>query len=67
MNETIVQKLLEIAKKHGKEIAIELINEVLEPALKEAVSKSSTPIDDAVVAALLPSVKAELLKLIEKI
>jgi len=65
--ESVGQKLAEIAKKHGKEIAIEIVNEVLEPALKEAVAKTQTPIDDAVVAALLPSVKAELLKLIESI
>ena len=65
--ETIGQQLAEIAKKHAKQLTVEVINEVLEIALKEAVAKSATPIDDVVVAALYPTLKAELLKLIEKI
>ncbi len=57
----------EIAKKHGKQMAAEIVVEVLEPALQEVVAKSETPIDDVIAAALLPTLKAELLKLIEKI
>ena len=59
--------LVEIAKKHGKQMSAEIVVEVLEPALKEVVAKSESPIDDVIAAALLPTLKAELLKLIEKI
>lgn len=63
----IGQALGEIAKKHGKQMAAEIVVQVLEPALQEVVAKSETPIDDVVALALLPTLKAELLKLIEKI
>ena len=67
METNIAEALGEIAKKHGKQMAAEIVVEILEPALKEVVAKSETPVDDVIAAALLPTLKAELLKLIEKI
>lgn len=58
-------KLGEVAKKHGKAMAKELIVVVAIPALKAAVEKSPTKIDDAIVLTLGPTLESELLKLIE--
>lgn len=63
--ESVGQKVGTILKTHGKAAAAELITEVLEVALKEAVAKTPNSIDDVLVAALYPNLKAELLKLIE--
>ena len=50
------QKLLDIAKKNidVPGIVDAIMTEVLKEALAEAVKKSETPIDDAVVALLYP-------------
>lgn len=61
------QKLLEIVKKHGKALALELVVEAAIPALEEAAKKSATPIDDVVLAALKQPLKDALIELIEKI
>ncbi len=58
---------LEILKAHGKAAASELIDQVLGPALEEAVKKSATLIDDAVLAALEPALKQALKDAIAKI
>lgn len=58
---------LEIVKKHGKAMAIELVDAVLFEAIDEVVKKSETPIDDLVVAALKEPLKAALKGLLEKI
>ena len=58
---------LEIVKKHGKAMALEMVAELAVPALEEAVKKTSTPIDDLVVAALKEPLKAALLEMIGKI
>jgi len=61
----------EIAKaivlKHGKEMALELVAQAAIPALEEAVKKTTTPIDDLVVAALKEPLKQALIDLIGKI
>lgn len=58
------------AKKHlvpaAKAMALELVLEAAIPALEQAVAKSSTPIDDVVVAALKAPLKQALVELIEK-
>jgi hypothetical protein len=61
------QVALEIVKKHGKAMALEMIAELAIPALEEAAKKSATPIDDLVVAALKNPLKEALLEMIEKI
>jgi hypothetical protein len=58
---------LEIVKKHGKQMAIELVAVAAIPALEAAVKKSATPIDDVVVAALKEPLKEALIKLIEEV
>lgn len=60
-------KLAEIAKKHAKAMAVELIEEVAVQALEEAVKKSATPMDDVVVAALKEPLKKALLDAVNKI
>lgn len=47
-----------------EKLAFALIDEVVEPALKEAVAKSATPIDDAILGVLYPVVEAEIKKLV---
>ena len=58
---------LEIVKKHGKQMAIELIDAVLLQALQDAVKASATPIDDIVLAALQEPLKQALKDLIGKL
>lgn len=58
---------LEIVKKHGKAMALEMVAELAIPALEDAAKKSATPIDDVVVAALKEPLKAALLEMIGKI
>lgn len=66
MEELKVQAL-EIVKKHGKAMAIELVAVAAIPALEEAAKKSETAIDDVVIAALKEPLKAALIKLIEEV
>ena len=54
----------EIAKKHGKAMAVELIQAAIFPALEEAVKKSPTPIDDVVLAALEEPLKKAMMDLV---
>ncbi len=61
------KELGEIAKKHGKAMAIEMIDQVLFIALDEVVTKSATPIDDVVLAALKEPLKKALKNALEKI
>lgn len=63
----MMEQILEILKKNVKQAAVEIVAEVVGPALEEAAKKSPTPIDDVLVAALKEPLKAELLKIIEKI
>lgn len=66
MSET--QELLKkIVIKHGKAAALELIEFAAIPALEQAVAKTETKIDDAVVMALKEPLKAALVELIGKI
>lgn len=64
---TLQEQALEIVKKKVKEAAVELVSVAVFPALEKVVKESATPIDDVVLAALKEPLKAELLKLIEKI
>lgn len=66
MNPEVTAKLKEIAIKHGKAFALELIAECAMPALKEVVEKSPTKIDDAVLLALGEPLKAALIDMINK-
>jgi len=66
MNE-LGQVAVEILKKKAKEAAVELVSVAVFPALQKVVKESATPIDDVVFAALEAPLKAELLKLVEKI
>lgn len=66
MNE-LGQVAVEILKKKAKEAAVELVSVAVFPALEKVVKESATPIDDVVLAALKEPLKAELLKLVEKI
>ena len=67
MSPELIAKLTEIAKKHGKELASELVSEVAFPALEQAVKNSASPIDDVVLAALKEPLKAALVEMIGKI
>ena len=61
------QELAAIAIKHGKAMAIEMVEQVAIEALEKAVKDSATPIDDMVVAALKEPLKKALLDLLGKI
>lgn len=65
--EEVVVKAKAIALKHSKEMAKEMISEIVFEALKMAAKKSETPVDDAIVAVLEAPLKAAALELIEKI
>lgn len=64
---TLQEQALEIVKQKAKEAAVELVTVAVFPALQKVVKESATPIDDVLLAALEAPLKAELLKLIEKI
>lgn len=64
---TVQEQALAIVVKKAKEAAVELITVAVIPALEKVVKDSATPIDDVVLAALKEPLKAELLKLVEKI
>lgn len=65
--EEVVVKAKAIALKHSKEMAKELVSEIVFEALKIAAKKSPTPVDDAIIAVLEAPLKAAALELIEKI
>ena len=66
MDQEVVQKLAEVAKKHGIAFAKEALLEVAFPALKIAAKQTESPIDDVILAALEAPLKAALLQLLEK-
>lgn len=59
------EKAVEILKKHGKDLLVEMLEEVLVPALEEVVAKSENKYDDAFVGLIKEPLKIELKKLIE--
>jgi hypothetical protein len=61
------EKAKAILIKKSKELAAELIQEVIFEALKEAAAKSETKFDDLALAALEEPLKKAALELIEKI
>lgn len=63
----VEQKLAEVVKKHGKEMAKEIVLEVIFVAVEQAVKESKNPIDDMVLASLEGPIKQKALELIEKI
>ena len=67
MEKTVQEIALEIVKKHGKAMALELVAAAAIPALEAAVKKSATPVDDLVVAALKEPLKNALIDILEKI
>lgn len=65
--DAVAEELKKIAIKHAKELAKEAIVVAAFPALKLAVSKSETKVDDAILAALEEPLKAQLIALLDKI
>jgi hypothetical protein len=59
-------KAKEMAVKHAKALAIDLVSEILPEALDLAAKQSKTPIDDAIVAMLKEPLKQTLLDLLAK-
>jgi len=47
-------------------IASDVLDEVLEPALKKVVADTSNPLDDMLMASIYPVLEAELKKLVEE-
>lgn len=66
MNE-VQKEMAAIALKHGKALAIEMIEVVALPALDAAVKKSETPLDDIAVAALKEPLKNAIKELLSKV
>jgi hypothetical protein len=64
------EQLLGLAEKHlvpaAKAMAVELVADALVPALEEAVKKTSTPIDDIVLAAIKEPLKAAIIDAINR-
>jgi hypothetical protein len=58
-------KALEVLKLHGKNLAADLLVQILEPALKNVVASSENKFDDAMFAIGYEPLKAEMLKLIK--
>jgi hypothetical protein len=67
MDEQLVEKLKELALKYGVDFAKEAIVEIAFPALKLAVEKSDSKVDDVVLMALEAPLKAAVLELLEKV
>lgn len=67
MSEELKAQAIELCKKHGKELALEMIELIAIPALEEACKKSATPVDDVVLAALKEPLKHALKELLEKV
>jgi len=49
-----------------KKLATGIVDQLVEEAIKKAVAKSATPLDDMAVAALWPVVEKELKELIDE-
>jgi len=67
MEKSLQEAALDILKKHGKAMSMELVAELVVPALEKAAKDSATPIDDLVVAALKEPLKKALLDLLAKV
>lgn len=67
MDEKLVEKLKDLAIKHGIAFAKEALIETAFPALKVAVEKSESKIDDVVLAALEEPLKKALIDLVDKV
>jgi hypothetical protein len=67
---SVVDVVKASAEKHlvpaAKAMAVDLVNEYIFQALEEAAKKSSTPVDDIVLAAIKEPAKAALIELINK-
>lgn len=62
-----MMKLKEVGEKHVKEIAMDLVIELVPMALDEIVLKSENKIDDAILAVLKEPMKKTMLEMVEKI
>jgi hypothetical protein len=62
-----VEKLKDIAVKHGVSLAEELVVELAFPALQQVVKESSSPIDDVILSALEAPLKKALLDALAKL
>jgi len=62
----MTETLVDIAKRHGKAFANDLIDLYLIQALEDVVKKSPTPIDDAILMAMKEPLKTALKELINK-
>ena len=60
-------KAEDILKKHAKAMALELVGELIVPALEQAAKDSPTPIDDLVLAGLKDPLQKAINDLIGKI
>jgi len=67
MNEQVLEAAKQIVITHAKQMALELIEAALIPALEAAVQKSETPIDNVVLAALKQPLKDGLIELISQV
>ncbi len=65
--EELQVKLNELGKKHAKAIATDINEELIPVALEMLKTKINGPIDDVVIEAIKPALKATLKELIEKI
>lgn len=61
------EKMLEMSKRHAKEMAQEMVVELIFPALKQAAQESAMPWDDMAMAALEEPLKKAALDLIGKL
>ena len=63
----VQEKMLEVVKKHGKAMAMEMVDEIVFAALEEVVKDSSNPFDDVMYGVLKEPLKKALVDLINKI
>lgn len=62
-----LEKLKQIAIKHGVELAEDICIEIAFPALEEVVAKSENKIDDVALASFEPLLKGTIKELFEKL
>ena len=60
-------KMLEVMKKHGKALALEVVEEVVFAALEDVVKDTSNPFDDMMLGVLKEPLKKAILEQINKI
>ena len=63
----IQAKAVDILKKHGKAMTLEMVDELVFIALEEVVKDSSNPFDDAMLAVLKEPLRQALIGLVNKI